>query len=86
MIAQRYKVKSLPQRMSKLIFIVRDSTLKPMASIGVPPTAGHLSDHYPDIFNHFSQLEKYRHVQTFIHMTSNGTAVFATDGFYREPW
>jgi hypothetical protein len=64
MIAQRYKVEPLPQRMSKLILIVRDSTLKPMASIGVPPTAGHLSEHYPDIFIHLSQLNKYRQAQT----------------------
>jgi hypothetical protein len=33
MIAQRYKVESLLQRMNKLVLIFRDTTLKPMQAL-----------------------------------------------------
>jgi ribosomal protein S17E len=38
--------------------------LPPIDAVGILPTAGQLSDHYPDTFTHFSHFEKNRHAQT----------------------
>ena len=58
--------------------------MEELAADAPAPPCGGSERSYDTIFTQFFHTNLYSNAQTFLHVTSNGTAAFATDGIYRD--